>query len=156
VHHEVKNADDIQQLARAWEGSANIAHTALLDAIREHQIDCANFEKEKVWILQFLTEGNTPDPEVVHIDLLGHRVCTRRSTLMLCTESALARQFDSAAWVQNPGRGAGKGTVDDESNSDSDSDSDADADVIYLKQVGPVNSAALHSAALVPCCVASD
>lgn len=163
TQREVKTADNIQQLAKAWEGSANSARKAVREAIRKHQINCLKFEKEKVWIQQFLRKApaSPASPEVVQIDLLGERVCTRRSTLMQCAASALARQFDSTVWAQNSGRGqcggGGGGSVGQGGaavvqayDSESDSDSDDDADVIYLKQVSA--AAAVYACLSSPPC----
>jgi hypothetical protein len=125
-------SESIRQLGKSWVASAKDAHEALTDAIQQHQTNCLQFEEEKIWIQQLCSKSlHGAGPEIVQIDMLGDRVLTRRSTLMLCATSPLARQFDGTVWTQSPLCGGQKVRE----CSESESDSDDDADVVYLQQV---------------------
>ncbi len=94
-------------------------------AIAQHQMRVQQFEEEQVWMQQFFAADPPPAaPELVYIDLLGTKLCTKRETLMLCGESALARQFDPELWAQH---------VVNADASESDSDED-DADAVLIQQ----------------------
>ena len=115
----------ITQLAGSVGRATADARTALREAIAEHQVAVRYFEREEAWIQQFLAAKPPPAaPEVVQIDLFGEKVSATRKTLMLCADSALARQFDAAVWAQEAGGGAA---------TDSDSDED-DVGVIFIEQ----------------------
>eukprot|EP01046_Picozoa_sp_COSAG06_P013000 COSAG06_NODE_778_length_12377_cov_54.670875_4_plen_548_part_00 len=104
------------------------ARRALREAIAKHEAAVRQFEQEQAWIQPFLATKPAPAaPEVVQIDLLGEKICVKRKTLMLCADSALARQFDAAAWAQQAAGGGGA----DGSESDSDED---DAGVVFIEQ----------------------
>ena len=48
-----------------------------------------------------LCKGETKD--IIEMDVSGEKMTTKRSTLMLCAESALARKFDEKVWAQDEG-----------------------------------------------------
>ena len=58
--------------------------------------------------------------------MFGEKISAKRTTLMLCADSALARQFDAAVWAQQAGGGA---AAADESDSDED-----DTGVVFIEQ----------------------
>ena len=129
--------DRESKLASDWELCAAAAKLALVKAIAAHETSAQNFTEEKEWIQQFLAQDPASTaPQVVQIDMFGDRICTLRSTLMLCTESALARQFDDAVWSQHVRFDAGE-----PSSSDSESD-DEDADVVYIQKVSSASATA--------------
>ena len=80
------------------------------------------FEREKQWVKFFLqsdgscTKAAPAAPEVVEM-IVGHceAVCVKRSTLMLCAESPMARRFDAETWAQESACG---GESDDEDEDD--------------------------------------
>ena len=84
--------DALAQLQKVAEAE----HAALRRAVkkqRDHELD---FEEEKEWVKFFLKgDGRQEAPEVVELDVgaIGDRICVKRSTLMLCADSALARRF---------------------------------------------------------------
>lgn len=107
------------------------AERASLRRQRKIQRDAElDFEEEKVWVKRYLKaeEGGARPavPEVVELSVgaVGERLTVRHSTLMLCPESALARQFDAEVW----GAAATAGDDDDDSD-DSDDDDDDDEGV---------------------------
>lgn len=55
--------------------------------------------------------GETKD--VVNLDVTGERISVKRTTLQMCTDSALARKFDDETWTQHP-QGASGADSDDE------------------------------------------
>jgi len=64
--------------------------------------------------------------DVVDLDVSGERLSVKRRTLMLCEDSALARQFDDAVWTQRKGRraaadgGGGSGEQEEEIDEEDD------------------------------------
>eukprot|EP01046_Picozoa_sp_COSAG06_P000075 COSAG06_NODE_3_length_43832_cov_136.908399_10_plen_378_part_00 len=106
------------------------AERASLRRQRKIQRDAElDFEEEKVWVKRYLKaeEGGARPavPEVVELSVgaIGERLTVRHSTLMLCPESALARQFDAEVW------GAAATAGDDDDSDDSDDDDDDDGGV---------------------------
>mmetsp|Transcript_87209 Transcript_87209/g.168964 ORF Transcript_87209/g.168964 Transcript_87209/m.168964 type:complete len:258 (+) Transcript_87209:370-1143(+) len=55
-----------------------------------------SFAEEEAFI-DFFASGETKD--IVELDASGEKMAVKRSTLMLCKESVLARQFDDAMWT---------------------------------------------------------
>jgi hypothetical protein len=90
---------------------------ALRQAIADHQAQVQRFEDEKVWIKQLCAAETAPlAPEVVQLDVMGEKTFVKRSTLMLCPDSVLAR-FDTETWHQYE---AAYSSGDTESDSDED------------------------------------
>lgn len=77
----------------------------------------ASLQDEESFV-EFFCSGETKD--IIDLDVSGEKMSVRRSTLMLmlCPESSLARQFDDAAWTQQP---------------DSDSDSDSNDEGVMIE-----------------------
>jgi hypothetical protein len=97
--------------------------TALMRSRVAHQADIKRFEDEKQWVQYFLASDPAPEaPEVVELNVSGERICIKRSTIMLCSESALARQFDATVWTQGG------------SSADRDSDDDSDDEGVFIEQ----------------------
>mmetsp|Transcript_87207 Transcript_87207/g.168960 ORF Transcript_87207/g.168960 Transcript_87207/m.168960 type:complete len:149 (+) Transcript_87207:700-1146(+) len=55
-----------------------------------------SFAEEEAFV-DFFASGETKD--IVELDASGEKMAVKRSTLMLCKESVLARQFDDAMWT---------------------------------------------------------
>lgn len=111
-------------------GSAQTAarreYLVLRQAIADHQAQVQRFEDEKVWIKQFCAAEPAPQaPEVVQLDVMGEKIFIKRSTLMLCPDSVLARQFDTETWQQHEAADPSGGT-------ESDSDEEDPAAVIKI------------------------
>ena len=71
------------------------------EALIVHDADVAKLETkfaDEQNVIAMLTRGETKD--IVDLDVSGEVMSVKRSTLMLCAESALARQFDDAVWAQ--------------------------------------------------------
>ena len=73
---------------------ADAERAALRREVKAQRCTELDFEEEQVWVRYFTqAEARPAAPEVVELDVgsIGERVCVKRSTLMLCAESALAR-----------------------------------------------------------------
>ena len=55
------------------------------------------FSEEEAFV-RVVSQGGTKD--IVELDVSGEKMAVKRSTLMLCAESALARKFDDKVWTQ--------------------------------------------------------
>lgn len=99
---------------------------ATVHKIRTKEIEHA-FETE--WVQYFLQSEDSPSaPEVVEIDVRGESVCVKRSSLLLCADSELARCFSAEAWAQNSAAG-GNGSDDESEDSD-----DSDAHEVFIER----------------------
>ena len=121
---------------RAWEAqgfgdaleklqsAADVERAALRRAVKAHTKARLRFEREKQWV-KFFTKAEPAErgaaPEVVEL-LVGHRerVCVKRSTLVLCAESALAKRFST----ETAGEAVAGGAASDSDDSDDDDDDD--------------------------------
>ena len=84
-------------VAAALAGAMDAERGLLREAIAAHCHTERLFEAEQRWVRYFLAQETPPEaPEVVELDVGGERVCAKRSTLMLCERSALARRFDAS------------------------------------------------------------
>jgi hypothetical protein len=91
------------------------ALTAEMESLCKAEAQLAELENafsEEEAFIEFFASGETKD--VIDLDVSGEKMTVKRSTLMLCKESALARQFDDAVWS----------TQQQEAAADSDSDDD--------------------------------
>lgn len=70
--------------------------------------DVAALAVEAVFV-DLLSRGATKD--IVELNISGECMVTRRATLMLCSDSSLARKFDDAVWVQQNGDVCGVSTL---------------------------------------------
>ena len=73
---------------------ADAERAALRREVKAQRCTELDFEEEQVWVRYFTqAEARPAAPEVVELDVgsIGERVCVKRSTLMLCAESELAR-----------------------------------------------------------------
>jgi hypothetical protein len=113
-----------EQLTRHLIAAANAERAELRKAIAQHQRAVRAFAEEKAWIQQYLAappDSEKPGaPEVVELDVSGDRVCVKRSTLRLCPESPLAKQFDAETWTQDPANSANRDDLHDSEDSDED------------------------------------
>eukprot|EP01052_Picozoa_sp_SAG31_P032813 SAG31_NODE_3637_length_4035_cov_1.699695_2_plen_723_part_00 len=91
---------------------------ALMKADAELLVLEENFGTEETFI-EFFASGETKD--IVDLDANGEKMSVKRSTLMLCEESALARKFDDAVWNQDDG-------------DDSDDSDDSEGDSVMIEQ----------------------
>jgi hypothetical protein len=93
-------------------------------AIDDHQQVLKEFEDEEAWIGYFTKGADAPDqaPDLVDLDVGGTPVTTKRSTLLLCGESALAQRFNVE-----------RGAQEQEAEYSDDSDEDDDAG-IFIKE----------------------
>jgi hypothetical protein len=107
---------------RAVQAAAADEQAVLRAAISQHERSKRAFEQERAWIERYYAAKQpVPElPELVELDVLGERICVRRTTLTLCAESALARRFGGPAAPED---------VDDDDSDDSD-DSDGAAELI--------------------------
>ena len=80
------------------------------------------FEEEAAFAHFFTGEAK----DVIDLDVSGELVSVKRSTLMRCPTSALARQFDDTVWSQ-------QGQSDGLGSGDADADDDGD-DAIFIEQ----------------------
>lgn len=108
---------------------ADAERAALRRVVKAQTKARLRFEREKAWVLFFLQaaqgggrQAAPAVPEVVEL-IVGHRerVCVKRSTLMLCADSALARRFDAEVWDAAGGGGSDEDDSDDSDGSDEDS-----------------------------------
>ena len=83
--------------------------------IEEHAVLENEFLEEQEFIHYF--EGEPAD--IITLDVAGEKICAKRSTLMMCPESALARQFDDK--VSSQGKG--------------ESDSDSEDEGVFIEQI---------------------
>lgn len=106
---------------------ADAERAALRRVVKAQTKERLRFNREKAWAQFFLkTEGGggrQAAPEVVEL-IVGHRerVCVKRSTLMLCPDSALARRFDADMWAQDADGGGGGSDEDSDEDEGSDED----------------------------------
>lgn len=118
-----------EQLFKKAQSATQTEREALRQATAAHQARARRFAAEKEWVKPFLVASDAPAaPEIVQMDVLGERILIKRSSLMLCQQTMLARQFDPEAWVQQQA-GGGLAAGDEESDSDEE-----DADVVVIQQ----------------------
>ena len=113
-----------EDAAAALLAAIQAERVTLQAAIDDHQQMLKEFEDEEAWIGYFTKGAGAPDraPELVDLDVGGTPVTVKRSTLLLCGESALAQRFTAERWVQEQG---------DEDSEDSDDD---DGVGIFIKE----------------------
>jgi hypothetical protein len=117
------------------QSAADAERAALRRAVKAQTKARLQFAREKQWV-KFFTKAERAErgaaPEVVEL-LVGHRerICVKRSTLALCAESALAKQFNTEA-----AGGAGGGEGESENSDDSDDDDDDDDDDAIAIEAG--------------------
>ena len=70
-------------------------------------------------------DGSTED--IIELDVAGKRMAVKRSTLRLCEDSVLSRQFDESVWTHQRGGGSGGGGGGG-GGGDSDDSDDSDGD----------------------------
>ena len=68
---------------------------------------------------------------MIELDVSGELVSAKRSTLMLCAESALARQFDDTMWTRQRDEGGQERGVGGGGGGGSDDDDD---DAVFIEQ----------------------
>jgi len=90
------------EVQEALEGERRALHLA-----EKHLQLAEQLFKEEEAFIGFFVGGDVN--EVVDLDVSGEKMSVRRSTLMLCPDSALARQFDAATWGQRRGEEDGEG-----------------------------------------------
>jgi len=98
----------VDSLARHAACSLIAEECALNDAFKIQELEEEAHTKEEAFVSFFF--GETKD--VVDMSASGERLSAKRSTLMRCADSALARKFDDAVWTQ-PARGASSDSEDD-------------------------------------------
>ena len=113
-----------EDVAAALLGAIQAERVALQAAIDDHQQMLKEFEDAAAWIGYFTKGADAPGqaPEVVDLDVGGTPVTVKRSTLLLCGESALAQRFTAERWAQEQG---------DEDSEDSDDD---DGVGVFIKE----------------------
>jgi hypothetical protein len=87
-------AESFETALQNAQAAADAERLALRREIKAQRCTELDFEEEQVWVRYFTqAEARPAAPEVVQLDVgsISERVCVKRSTLMLCAESALAR-----------------------------------------------------------------
>ena len=137
---EAWESERFEDRLKRLQAAADAERAALRRAVKQQRDLELDFEDELEWVKHYIKPEDraAPASEVVELVLSTggrrDRVCVRRSTLMLCADSALARKFDPRAAVAPAGGVAGGGGGDDSDDSDDDDDDDDDDDATTIEE----------------------
>eukprot|EP00668_Euglena_longa_P000364 GGOE01000467.1.p1 GENE.GGOE01000467.1~~GGOE01000467.1.p1 ORF type:complete len:545 (-),score=64.97 GGOE01000467.1:363-1997(-) len=97
-------ASEVQESLEAERRALNAAEKQLCAM---EQMFC-----EEAAFINFFISGDVHD--IVDLDVCGEKMSVKRSTLTICPESALARQFDTSSWAMRADDGSGCSDSEDE------------------------------------------